>query len=200
MKKPIIALDIDDVLSHTAQTIINYGNEKWGHDHTLDDFNERMSEMWRVDADEAHRRWNEFMYSGNFETLAPIIEARQALEKLQARYTLIAVTSRRESLLDITQLWIDRNYPNLITEVHSAGIYGRDLPDAHLLTKADKLLSLGADFLIDDQPKHCIGASAAGIQSILFGGYPWQTALSVPKQVIICDSWRAVTRYFEVIE
>ena len=199
MKKPIIALDIDDVLSCTAQTIVDYGNATWGHAHTLNDFNERMSEMWQVAAEEANRRWTEFMYSGNFETFTPIPEARQALEKLQSWYTLIAVTSRRESLLDITERWLDRYYPGLIAEVHSAGIYGRDLPDSHLLTKADKLLSLGADFLVDDQPKHCIGAHEAGIRSILFGGYPWQTSVDVPDRVMKCRDWQAVTSYFEAL-
>ena len=197
MKKPIIALDVDDVLSSTAQTIIDYGNKKWGHSHTIHDFDEKLADMWRVDPEEGNRRWTEFMNSGHLETLIPIPEARLVLENLRSSYTFIAVTSRRESLIGITELWLDRNYPGIISEVHSAGIYGRNLPDAHLLTKADKLVSLGADFLIDDQPKHCIGATEAGIQSILFGGYPWQTSVTVPNRVAKCGNWRAVANYFE---
>ncbi len=196
MKKPIIAVDIDDVLSRTAQTIVDYGNERWGHANTLDDFTEHLTEMWQVTPDEGRRRWEEYMVSGHIEKYDVIPEAKAALEQLSQRYTLIAVTARRDSLLDITREWLDTNYPGIITEIIGAGIYGTGNMNAHVLTKAEVLQNLGADYLIDDQPKHCIGAASVGVQAILYGGYPWNRNTEVPAGVVRCDTWQSVLEYF----
>ena len=193
----IIAVDIDDVLSRTAQTIIEYGNQHWGHTNTLEDFTEHLSEMWQVEAPEANRRWEEFMNSGIMEQYDVILEAKVVLEELGKRYKLIAVTSRRDSLLGITGEWLDTNYPGIITEVVGAQIYGVGKQDAHVLTKAEVLQQLGADYLIDDQPKHCIGAAGVGVKAVLYGGYPWNKDVEIPSGVTRCDDWQAVLEYFD---
>lgn len=197
MPKPIIAVDIDDVLSKTAQTIIDYGNERWGHTNTLEDFNEHLQEMWQVNPEESHRRWEEFMDSGNIENYPVIPEAKEALKKLSKNYKLIAVTARRDSLLGITKEWLDTNYPGIITEIVGAGIYGAGKTDAHVLTKAEILQQLGVDYLIDDQPKHCIGAAGVGVRAVLYGGYPWNRSVEIPSGVTRCDTWQAVLEYFD---
>lgn len=196
-KRQIIAVDIDDVLSRTAPSILEFSNERWGHSHTLEDFNEQLSVMWQVEGDEASRRWQEFMESGLIEEYDVIPAAREALEQLSGKYKLIAVTSRRDSLLDITKEWLSSNYPDLIEEVIGAQIYGEGKLDAHVLTKAEVLERLGADYLIDDQPKHCIGAAGVGVQAVLFGGYPWNTQFDLPDGVVRCNDWQAVLEYFD---
>ena len=197
MPKPIIAVDIDDVLSRTAQSIIDYGNHHWGHANTLEDFTEQLSQMWQVDIEEAHRRWEAFMNSGVMEQFDVIPEAKEVLEKLAERYTLIAVTSRRDSLLGITKEWLDANYPGSITEIVGAKIYGEGKTDPHILTKAEVLQELGADYLIDDQPKHCIGAAGVGVAGVLYGGYPWNKNVEIPSGVTRCDTWQSVLEYFD---
>lgn len=195
--KKIIAVDIDDVLSRTAQSIIDYGNKQWGHSHTLEDFNEQLSQMWQVEAEEAHKRWLEFMNSGIIEQYDVIPEAKDALEKLADRFILIVVTSRRDSLLGITREWLDANYPGIITEIVGAQIYGTGKADAHALTKAEVLQQLSADYLIDDQPKHCIGAAGVGVKAVLYGGYPWNRDVGIPSDVTRCDDWQTVLEYFD---
>lgn len=197
MKKPLIAVDIDDVLSHTASTILTYGNEKWGYHHTLDDFTEDLATMWQIEKPEAELRWNEFMVSGSFDTFGVIEDAKQALEALQPRFSLWAVTSRRESLLSVTERWLNSNYPGVIEKVLSAGIYGKSRENSVHLTKAEILQEIEADYLIDDQPKHCIGAASVGIPSVMFGEYPWQRDIKLPDLVTRCKSWQEVVRYFD---
>ncbi len=196
MSKPIIAVDIDDVLSRTVPSILAFSNERWGHSHTLEDFNEQLSLMWQVNAEEAKVRWLEFMNSGTMEQYDVIPDARIALETLKQRYTLIAVTSRRESLLDITREWLDSNYPNIVDRVVGAQIYGEGKKNAHQLTKAEILLQLSASYLIDDQPKHCIGAAGVGVKGVLYGGYPWNRNVELPSGVVRCDNWPSVLEYF----
>jgi len=38
--KPIIAVDIDDVLANLAQEIVDFSNKNWGTNLTIDDYNE----------------------------------------------------------------------------------------------------------------------------------------------------------------
>ena len=196
-KQQIIAVDIDDVLSRTVPRILAFGNERWGHSHTLEDFDEQLQVMWQVDDAEAARRWQEYMDSGIINQYDVIPAAKEVLEKLGQTYRLIAVTSRRSSLLDITREWLDSNYPGIIDEVIGAQIYGEGRPDAHTLTKAEVLKNIGANYLIDDQPKHCIGAAGVGVQAILFGGYPWNSKIDLPERVTRCDDWPAVLEYFD---
>jgi 5'(3')-deoxyribonucleotidase len=194
--KPIIAVDIDDVLSRSAQAVVAYSNEHWGHSLTADDFNERLAEMWQVEEKEAERRWTEYMASGNFGIHGVVADAKTVLESLRNRYQLIAVTSRRGELADITQEWLDSNYPGLVERVVHSGFYGKGNADAHQMTKADILTQMGARYLIDDQPKHCIGAAEVGIRAVLFGDYGWNRDIMLPAGVVRCKDWAAVQEYF----
>lgn len=196
-KKPIIAVDIDDVLSLTTKYILAYANERWGHANTIEEFSEDLAEMWQIDEEEAERRWIEYLDSGIMGTYDVIPEAKSVLQSLKSRYSLIAVTSRRATVLDLTNEWINTNYPDIFEAVHSARIYGEGNANALTLTKGTVLRELGVSYHIDDQPKHCIGAHTAGIIAILFGDYPWVKRAVVPKGVVRCKDWAAVLEYFD---
>jgi FMN phosphatase YigB (HAD superfamily) len=197
MFKPIIALDIDDVVSHTAENIIAYANERWGHQHTIEDFTEHLAEMWQVDQQEAERRWHEYIHSGSMEQYDAIPGALAVLRQLQGHYRIIAVTSRREILVEMTERWLSSNYPELVERVISSNVYGKGDPHAHKRTKADILKEMGAAYLIDDQPKHCNGAAGVGVQAILFGDYPWNRDVELADGVTRCKDWAAVEEYFD---
>jgi hypothetical protein len=53
------------------------------------------------------------------------------------------------------------------------------------------------NYLIDDQIKHCIGASGVGVKSLLYGDYPWNRDVNLPKSVERVSSWKEVEDYFE---
>ncbi len=195
--KKIIAVDIDDVLSRSSEVIIQFGNERFNINLSQEDLTEDLSEMWQISREEAEETWVEYLANGAMERYDVVPEARDALHKLRADYTLIAVTSRRKVLMDISQKWLDANYPGCIDKLVCAQIYGEGKQDAHLLTKAEVLQELGAEFLIDDQPKHCIGAASVGVKAVLFGGYPWNRDVDIPKSVVRCNNWPSVVEYFD---
>lgn len=197
MSRPIISVDIDDVLSHSAKAMVAYGNERWGHNLTLDDFNEDLATMWQVDRDEAEQRWQEYMETGSMSKYEGIPEALDALQKLSQTYRIIAVTSRRDTLLPITEEWIQSNYPGIFEEVVGAGIYGTNRVDSHKLTKAEVLKRVGSAYHIDDQPKHCLGAASVSVVGILFGGYAWNRDIELPDGVVRCNDWAEVLAYFD---
>lgn len=200
MTKPIIALDIDDVLSHSAQELIAYGNAHWGHTNTIDDFNERLAEMWQVDHDEVERRMAEIVADGLHRHYQPAEKSAEVLRHLQQRFRIIAVTSRRNALQEVTDYWVQTNYPGIVESIIHTNFYGSGDPDAHKRTKADKLKQIGARYLIDDQPKHCNGAAAVGVHAVLFGDYPWSRSAELAEGVVRCKDWQAVQEYFDGIK
>jgi len=76
-----------------------------------------------------------------------------------------------------------------------------DRTDLHILerlkgTKNDVIKQIGADYLIDDQPKHCIAAAKAGIKTVLFGDYKWNRDLKLRKNMVRARNWQEVLEYF----
>lgn len=176
MKKQLIAVDLDDTLAASAKGLIGYSNQKWNLQLTLDHYSENWAEMWGVSLEEAIRRGEDFHKSDSIAWYQAIAN-KAVLKRLSARYDLVVLTSRRVVLRDVTTSWIARNYPDIFANVHFAGIWDDVNADDALArlahTKAEICRLLNVDILIDDQPKHCMGAAQAGIRSILFGDYPW---------------------------
>jgi 5'(3')-deoxyribonucleotidase len=203
MKKQIIAVDIDDVMAAGAAGFIKYSNETWGHTLTVEDFDENFAVAWGVSIEEAMRRVTQYLESGAHGRFDPLVEALPVLKRLAAKYELIIVTSRRLIIKPETDAWIAKHFPNIFSKIVYAGIYDNSNKDDvhHRLkhTKADVLKDLGADYLIDDQPKHCLGAAEAGVTCLLFGDYKWNRDITdLPKNVVRTKTWKQVEEYFNV--
>jgi len=201
MSRPLIAVDIDDVLAAHAEVMVNFSNTRWGHNLKPDDYDEDLASMWGVSVKEALRRVDELLASGVHAGLRHYKEAIPVLLGLQRRFELVAVTSRRISRKAVTDIWIERYFPGIFKEIVFAGIFDNfeELDAQHRLrhTKAELLTSIGASYLIDDQPKHCIGAAKAGITALLFGDYAWNRKLAgLPQGVVRLHTWKDVERYF----
>lgn len=203
MNKPIIAIDIDDVLAASASAFIAFSNKRWGTHLTLDDFGEDWSKMWSITYDQTIARAREFHDSGLISSYNHYDEALPVLEMLHNRYRLVVLTSRNLRLDQETREWIGSRYPGLFEEIYFSGIYDNVDNDskhrAYHKTKTDSLNAIGAAYLIDDQPKHVIGAAEAGIQAILFGNYSWNTGVTLPSCVERCISWHEVGVYFDAL-
>jgi uncharacterized HAD superfamily protein len=203
-QRKTIAIDIDDVLSRSAEGFIAFTNKQWGHSLTPDDYQEEWALVWGVELEEAIRRSIVYHASGVVGDYLPHEAAMPVLKRLAKHYDLVVVTSRRQVLRPETDAWIERHFPGIFKELHYAGIWD-DYSDKQRLTaaikqtKAEVCRELGADYLIDDQIKHCIGAAEAGIPAILFGNYKWNREPKVlPKQVVRAHHWDEVAEYFHV--
>lgn len=199
MKQKTIAVDIDDVLAANAPAFLTYSNEKWGTRLTIDDFDENWASMWAIDHATVIKRSEEIIADKLFSTFSHFDDAHPVLEKLAKTYKLVIATSRKKVLAADTLEWINQYFPGIFSEIHHAGIWDDDTKreHAHLKTKADLVKQIGADYLIDDQPKHCQAADEAGIQTILFGDYPWNRKVSLPASVVRTHSWADVEEYFD---
>lgn len=195
--KSIIAVDIDDVLSRSAEGFVQYSNEQWGTDLRADQYDDHWAKMWGISFEEAETRAQTLHASGLVGTYAPFSEAEPVLRSLKQYHDLIIVTSRRVVVKEETCTWVDRYFPKLFSAIYFSGLWDNATEHAVSATKSQVCADLGVDYLIDDQVRHCVGAQEVGAQAILFGDYPWSNVEELPDDIMHCSNWRAVQGYFD---
>ncbi len=199
MKKPTIAVDIDDVLAANAEAFIDFTNKRWGTNLTPRDYTEHWIEVWQVDHEEEMRRIDAVHKAMIFKDYRHFPEAIPILKQLSEKYDLVVLTARQKVISRDTLDWIERYYKGIFSDVHFAGIWDGMNRDSHVrikYTKGRVAKEIGADYLIDDQTKHCLAAAEAGIEALLFGNYPWNQLKKLPNKVKRVNDWQAVLEYF----
>lgn len=197
MSKKVIAVDVDDVLAVGAQGFIDFSNQKWGTKLTIEEYDERWARMWGVDHAEEIRRANIVYAERVIRSFKALEEARDVLMNLKQSYRLVIATSRVRKIQADTEEWITDNFGDIFEEVHFAGFYDDLKPGSHKHTKAELLQSIGADYIVDDHPKHCVAAAKAGVRAILFGEYPWNRDTELLPNMARALDWHEVERYFD---
>jgi hypothetical protein len=112
----------------------------------------------------------------------------------------VIVTSRGPRIQKDTISWINKEYGGLFKDILFLQIWddkGMTLQDKLKFTKLDLLQQAGAQYLIDDHPKHCIAAAQAGITSILFGDYRWNQDTVLIPGMVRAKNWQEVLDYFD---
>ena len=198
MPREIIGVDIDDVLSDSAEGFTAFSNEYFDTHLSPSDYSEHWAEMWQVDNDEVARRaliYNDSGVAGRFQHRE---QAKPVLESLAERYRLLALTSRNSGLIEQTNAWLDTHFNGIFDDVQFAGIFDGPLHDGMLhMTKADLFASNEVSYVIDDQLKHCLAAAKLGVRAVLFGDYRWNRDAEVPSLITRCRDWPAVQEYFD---
>jgi uncharacterized HAD superfamily protein len=198
--KPIIAVDIDGVLNDFATSFVKLSNQHFGTNLTRDDFSEDMLNVWQIDANELQKRLD-FLNRDNMWDKATSISKTTALpvlKELKQHYRLIIVTSRPRSIAEYTANSINENFPDIFAEIVMPGIWDEIDSDIHNRTKADICQTVGVNYLIDDQAKHCNATAAVGIKSLLFGDEAWNRNEPIVNGVTRVDDWPAVLSYFQM--
>lgn len=198
MSKPIIAVDIDEVLGAYAVEFVKFSNERWGTHLTVDDYKEHWSEMWEVDMEETTRRAKELYKSGMTGRIPHIIGANEALKQLMKDFDIVLVTSRPIVLEQETRAWLEKYYSDVVTAIYFAGMYdGAVTSNSFMQTKATIYSELKPAFVVDDQLKHCYAAVELGIDTILFGDYPWNQDMNATEGLVRCHDWQAVIDHIQ---
>lgn len=193
-KQITIAVDIDDTLAKGADEVIKYSNEKWNLGLEISDYSEDWSAMWGVDHDEVFRRASEYFKSGSLLKYQILPNSKDILKKLSNNYRLIILSARNDICRPDTILWIKRYFGDIFKEgdLFFADIWNDVNEQSIYHTKSQICKNLQVDLLIDDQLKHCIGASEVGIKSILFGDYNWNKADNLPDNIRRANNWLEV--------
>ncbi len=195
--KPTIAVDIDDVLGLSADEFIRYTNKKWGTKLTVEDYDEHWAKVWKIDnEEEADRLAIEYIEHSN-HLVKSHKDALEVLTELSQTYKLVIATARRTRFQSDTKAWINNHFGDLFSEIHYAKIWDEVTKERIQATKTEVLRQIGADYLIDDQPKHCIAAAEVGIKTVLFGDYSWNRETKLLPNMTRAKNWQEVLEYFD---
>ncbi|MEO5627321.1 MAG: hypothetical protein ABIQ89_00315 [Candidatus Saccharimonadales bacterium] len=199
MNKPIIAVDVDDVLASVNQAMMQFVNEHFGTTHTWEDYTvagpyRRYWEevVWKVGPEEGRKRYDAFIERGG-QRGAPMLDgAIDVLETLKQTHDLIVITARDHDYIEDTHHWLSKNCPGTFDDIHFLPYHeGSDKKVA----KGVIAKQIGASYLIDDNVEHCLGAQENGVTALLFGDYGWNQA--APNSLTRVKDWQAVKEYFD---
>ncbi len=193
-KKPVIAIDIDEVLFPFTPEFLASHNAKHGTSLEPSDITNYhyIEELYNFkggeDSEDLIESFFNEVYKGN---IGPYNGAIEAIEKLKKNFTLEIVTARRPSTLAITEKWLNRHFPAVFNGVHFPRLKPKDT------TKVEVCKEIGAKYLIDDHPDNMQGVHDAGITPLLFGeDYPWNKEHGI-EGVIRVKSWAEVLEFFD---
>lgn len=193
MSKPIIAVDIDDVLfPYMLELVKHYNQIKDAHLSIDDFFTYHFMEVWGGTEDEA----TEIAYTihhREFLHIEPLPGAQAAMAELAKAYELHVVTSRPTMFEQKTKEWVDKHFAGLFTRVD---LVGNPYDGSAHRTKVEVCQELGSVYLLDDQPRYIGECASHGIQGVLFGDYAWNRSFELPDGVTRCVDWPAVLDYF----
>jgi 5'(3')-deoxyribonucleotidase len=188
MKYRAIAIDCDDVVVETAQCIVDYYNKTYGTKLAFGDIYTKDLQRLNVpDIATAIGRMEVYLESEDCRLLSPSGEAIAVMKRLARRYKLHIVTGRSSRIEAATRDMLQRHLPGILTSVTFTNFFN------HKVThKADVCREIGADLLIDDHLPHVLPAAQAGIDTLLFGSYPWNQTDQLPPNTRRVRSWREV--------
>ena len=196
MSKPTIAIDADDTIFDENTAVRLYMNDHYGFQHSEADYHVEgpfynfWERIWNVDPEKMSQMYEEFSHSSYKENLEPIDGAISILKKLKEKNELVVVTSRGQSVVDMTYRSLESHFPDIFSDVHFVPLWGSDKK----ATKASICNDIGASYLIDDSVEHCKLAAEADINSILFGDYGWNRFQHLPRRITRCKTWQEVWR------
>jgi len=172
MKKPVLAVDIDEVLGQFVFAICAWHNQHYNTSHSPEHFESyNFRNVFGGEGDKVF----EFFESEYFKAGIPLVDgAKYSIERLNNIFELHIVTSRQLEIEEITRTWINTHFPNLFYEIH----FGNHLPrdNNRQLSKPEMCKAIGAIAIIDDSVLYTNQCATEGIHSFLFGDYTWNSS------------------------
>ncbi len=196
MSKPIIAVDIDEVLFPYVQEFVIHHNEKYATGLLPEHFTSyEFEKVLGTSIDKAMEQIYEF--TGLDHGLAkPVLDAQDGVKRLKERFDIYLLTARDPRFRPTTEAWLERHFPNTFSQLIMVG-HEQD-PSLKARTKAEVCKQIGAGFLVDDSSKYITQAAEAGVPGVLFGDYSWNQMDKLPKGVVRVNGWRELAEHFDV--
>lgn len=130
-----------------------------------------------------------FFDTHHFDQLPVMDGAYDSLKNLSEKYRLVIITSRQSSLKEKTEKYIEKHYPNIFDQVLLANHFG----EGKKWSKSELCEEIGAKLLIDDNVLYTKDCAEKGIQTILFGKYPWHVNLNeLHESTVHAHHWKDV--------
>lgn len=172
-RKLVIAFDCDDVLVPTSYKLLEAYNIEHGTQVDLRYlYEEHVS--WGVSKSEAVERVLDLHRRRVVAGAVPMSEVIDEVNRLaNAGHELHVITGRHEFQFEDTMLQLNTYFPGVFKTVEFTSYFGHSARG-----KGDVCRQLGVDIFIDDHIYHCNRVAQAGVATILYGNYPWNSACS----------------------
>lgn len=189
--KPVLAVDVDEVLYPFMPLFIEHHNKHHGTNKMLNQLTSYvLEENFSMSDNQKLERIRSFVAGGGFSKGLPLEQSQQAIAKLARQYDLVVVTSRWKDWEQDTLDWLQQHFPDSFKRIHFANSITWNRGDKH--DKSSICLELGAVAFIDDSLDNVEKVSGAGITSLLFGDYPWNQAEKLPDNAQRVRDWNEV--------
>ncbi|XP_077236510.1 haloacid dehalogenase-like hydrolase (HAD) superfamily protein [Tasmannia lanceolata] len=198
-KKMVVAVDVDEVLGSFLSALNKFIADRYSLTHSVSEYYVyEFCKVWNCSRIEADIRVHEFFKTAHFKMgIHPIPGAQEALLRLSTFCNLSVVTSRQNAIKDHTIEWIEKHYPGLFQEIHFGNHFALD---GQSRPKSDICRSLGAQVLIDDNPRYATECAEIGVKVLLFdydNSYPWCKTGSAPLHPLVTKvhNWQEVEQH-----
>ena len=199
MKRPVVAIDIDDVIAESTESLRRRVNEHTGINLSSEDYKIEASYwgyyegVWRTHG-VSHlvdmETLNQQMQSN--QSHVPLMPGAEfAINELRKKFDIVLITARDPRWERATREWLKDQFGEHEPELYFSEMHRSP---AGTKTKGEICREIGAGWMIDDNPGFCQTVLDNGVKAILFGEYGWH--INVPKEVIRCKDWQAVLEYF----
>ncbi len=194
--KPVVALDIDDVLLNTMSALFGYYNKVYGTSLTEQHYYTKDVDALGVsDYAEAAARFEDYLTSTEFKEITPLPEAVSAIKDLNQYFAFIAVTSRPFLMQEATASWLEEHFGPAISQVrftHFIMTARKDRPK-EALSKIDVCKEINAQYMIEDHLYHAVPVAEAGIKVFLIN-QPWNQTDVLPVHAKRVAGWKDIER------
>lgn len=198
--KKIIAVDVDDVLADSTENLRLRVNKKLGVSIGPEEYKvagpywSYYEHVWQKN-DVKHLVKLEELETemeNDQSHILPMLGANSALTQLAKKFEIVLVTSRNPSWAKATEAWINTHFSGVFKDIHVLG--SKKYQGEGVRSKGEVCKEVGASWLIDDNPEHCLSAIEHGTDAVLFGEYGWH--FNAPDHLVRCKDWQAVLEYF----
>ena len=190
MSKPVLAIDIDDVLYPFSSKFLTFVNVILGEHKTLDDIgNRQFEEMYNLTRAETLQFIKYFMnIEREMDYIEPIHGSISTIQELAKVFDLQVVTARYSCYAEQTQDWINKYFPGLFSKIHYCEFNGAN-PSEGKTSKLKVCREIKAVCLIDDNVHNTFEVASGNIPCILFGEYSWNKDLPEGFKPLRLKSW-----------
>lgn len=188
--KPILALDLDELLFPFAENFLKYVNNERGTGFSIDDIPGYLFKgLPDIPLPEVLQLIGAFLTRTGLQPL-PLQGAVEAVEQLKHQFELVVVTARYDELKEATLAWLQTYFPDMFERIVLCNSFAVTRPNTR--TKVDVCLELGAVALVDDSVAHVTEMATDGKRGVLFGDYPWNQTDELPEGVTRARNWDEV--------
>ncbi len=187
--KPILGIDMDDVLLDFMAPLCDFYNRVHGGSMTRDQLHVfDPSVNFKCSNEEALKLLFDFYDSPENAACMPVDGALDAITVLKNKYQLIIVTARPKKVADMTHAWVTKYFPGVFSDIIFTGLLGTEEKKK---SKGEIAKELGFAGFVDDALHNAQSLSEHGIPVYLLNA-PWNQG-ELPPLVTRYNTWKEIT-------